>query len=276
MRPAFFAGQFYSADSQTLAKNIRNLFSESKIKPEKNAAGIISPHAGCEYSGKAAAESYSAIKNSKFDTFIILGTNHSGFENSVSLEDFETPFGKIENDEEFSEQLKKEFGGNETLHEYEHSIEVQLPFLQFVFGKPKIVPFLIGQNSYADCKKIAKEIMKIAFEQKKKICIIASSDFTHYGKGYDYMPFAGTDEQVKKKLYELDKKAISAILKMDSEKFYKLSENMTICGRMPITILIEYSKIMKAKAKLLDYYTSGDVVKDYSSAVGYASVVFTG
>lgn len=272
MRNASFAGQFYNEDIQALSSNLRKLFSESKAKPEKNAVGIISPHAGYEYSGKAAAESYSAIKNSKFDTFVILGTNHTGFENSVSLEDFETPFGKIENDDEFSEQLK-DFGSNELLHKYEHSIEVQLPFLQFIFKKPKIVPFLIGQNSYADCKKISKAISKIASEQKKKICMIASSDFTHYGKSYGYVPFAN---DVKKKLYELDKKAISAILKMESSGFYKLSENMTICGRIPITIAIECCKIMKAKAKLLDYYTSGDVAKDYSSAVGYASIVFTG
>jgi hypothetical protein len=283
MRKEAAAGQFYEASRKELTEHLDELFKlkgsdaqkiKIKVKAAKNVIGLIVPHAGYAYSGKAAASGYQMLKGMEIDTFIVIGVNHSGFESSVSLEDFETPLGIAENDDEFSEELAETIGKNEFPHKYEHSIEVQLPFLQYLFRTIKIVPVIIGNENYEKCLEIADAIAKIAKRQVKKVCIIASSDFTHYGQGYGFLPFAGTDEEVKKRMYALDKKAISFIEKMNGKEFFEFSSKTTICGRIPITIAIEACKLMKAKAKLIDYYTSGDVVRDYRNAVGYAAISF--
>jgi hypothetical protein len=117
--------------------------------------------------------------------------------------------------------------------------------------------------------------MTIAKKLKRKICVIASSDFTHYGPAYDYVPFSGTKEETKKKLYDLDSKAIRLIKSMKADKFFSLSRDMTICGAEAITTAMELCKMLGAKnAALLKYYTSGDISGDYSNAVGYASIAF--
>jgi hypothetical protein len=280
MRNAVVAGQFYDAGKKELTEHLNELFklkgkgALSQKARTANFLGLIAPHAGYFYSGKAAASAYKTLKNLKIDTFVIIGLNHSGFESSVSMEDFETPLGIAKNDAEFSEELSEVVGKSEFCHKYEHSVEVQLPFLQYLFKDIRIVPVIIGNESYEKCLEIARAIMKISKNLIKKVCIIASSDFTHYGAGYGFLPFSGSDEEVKKKLYELDKKAISFIEKMDSRGFFDFSNKTTICGRLPIVIAIETMRLMKAKAKLIDYYTSGDVSRDYKNAVGYAAISF--
>jgi hypothetical protein len=162
---------------------------------------------------------------------------------------------------------------NEEAHRSEHSIEVQLPFLQFVSPNNdiKILPIIISNDLSYDI--IAKQVVKTIWESKKKVVLIASSDFTHYGINYGYFPFRN---DVKGNMYELDKKAIRFIEKLDAYRFldYINESGATICGNRPIATLIEICKLLGAKkANLLKYYTSGDVINDYSSAVGYASIV---
>jgi len=278
MRKAAVAGQFYDADASRLKENLKELLSQPKKSDfEADMTGMVVPHAGYVYSGKAAASAYNLIRDQKIDTFVIIGPNHSGLENAISFENFETSLGIAENDNEFGKELMKNsdlIKKDENAHKYEHCIEVQLPFLQFLFKKIKIVPVLVGSLNYEGCKKIAEAIEKTARKLKRKICVIASSDFTHYGKGYNFIPFSGTNEEIKKKLYDLDKKAISFIEKLHGKEFLDYSEKTTICGRFAITIAVEFAKLQKSKVKLIDYYTSGDVASDYRNAVGYASIVF--
>jgi MEMO1 family protein len=156
----------------------------------------------------------------------------------------------------------------------EHSIEVQLPFLQFInkdrLDKIKIAPIIISND--LDPEKIAEYIFKAIKETKKKVVIIASSDFTHYGLNYGYLPFR---EDVKENLYQLDRGAIDLIKSFQTDKFldYIAETRATICGKYPISVLLELSKKLGAKkATLLNYYTSGDIINDYTNAVGYASI----
>ena len=276
-REPVFAGQFYPAGKEELKKQIKECFlsgfGPGKLpgKKKKQILGVISPHAGYQFSGAAAAFSYKEIAESeKADTYVILGPSHSGLPSSTSLEDWGTPFGISENDVEFCRTLGK-FGikANEKAHSKEHSIEVQLPFLQFVYPNAKIAPVIAGHD--LDFKKIASAITKTAEKLKRKIIIIASSDFTHYGPAYGYAPFS---ENIKENMYRLDNEAIKAVKSMDPEKFIKhIRENQaTICGQMPIAVIMEALKAKKAR--LLKYYTSGDIMGDYTNAVGYASIVF--
>jgi hypothetical protein len=122
-------------------------------------------------------------------------------------------------------------------------------------------------------EEIAQGIMKSVQEMKRQVCIITSSDFTHYGYNYGYVPFR---QDVKKNLYSMDKKAIEFIEKRDSKGFlnYTVKTGATICGKYPIATMIGLSKLFKTKdVKLLNYYTSGDIT-GFENAVGYASIMF--
>ena len=294
MRKPIAAGQFYSSDELKLTNQIESCFKNPlgsgmprvPLHCEK-IIGAIVPHAGYEYSGACASHAYKDIAGNFPNVFIILGTNHSGRGNasfSISLEDFETPLGIAKNDADFGKALAEaaaaaSFDGlkvDEDSHKYEHSIEVQLPFLQFISKMMKkdfmIVPIAVSTIDYDSCTKAAEIISNASKELGKSVCIIASGDFTHYGQSYGFAPFK---EDVKNSLYTLDRKSINQILRLESRNFYNEATKTTICGTGPIITCIEACKILGARqARLLKYYTSGDVSKDYSNAVGYASVVF--
>ncbi len=288
LRRPIVAGQFYPREFDKLEEEIIKAFL-SKFGPgdlpikkrNKSIFGVISPHAGYQFSGPCQAWSYKEIAESKFpETYIVLGPNHSGLGSNFStyLEaDWETPFGIVKVDKSLGKLLLKKckFLEDEVLaHLHEHSIEVQLPFLQYAnrnnLKDLKFLPITISYSSLEECKELAEAIVEL----DKKICIIASSDFTHYGPSYNYTPFAYNK---KENLYSLDKEAIELIKNLDSEKFSEFvkKKKSTICGASPIIIAIEICKLLGAKrARLLHYYTSGDIVNDYSNAVGYASMVF--
>ncbi|MBU0627987.1 MAG: AmmeMemoRadiSam system protein B [Nanoarchaeota archaeon] len=284
-RKPIVAGMFYADNFNELDSQINDSFN-SKFGPwalplskrTKNILGIIAPHAGYPYSGPAAAWAYKEIAESKFpNTYIMLGLSHSGYPSCVSLEDWETPFGPIKTDIEFNRTLmaNSSLKQNEEAHAQEHSIEVQLPFLQFAskdhLKELKIAPIIISEDiPYED---IAKAIVKTIEQTRRKVTIIISSDFTHYGMNYGFFPFH--IEDAKERMYKLDKEAIENIKSLDPKKFLNYIEKTgaTICGRTPIAAGIAICKILGAKkAELLNYYTSGDISKDYSSAVGYAAI----
>lgn len=299
MRKATVAGSFYSSDAAELKQDIHELFlgkfgpgklaDIKKERQEKKLYGVIVPHAGYIYSGQATAHAYKAIAESKnVDTFILLGTDHTGYGESnfaLSSQDFETPLGVMKNDKEFFDSVILEFKENkgkgfsvgntvrdEKAHESEHSIEVQLPFLQSVVSKFKILPVIAALQIPENYIGFARLIVDVSKNLKRKICVIASSDFTHYGSMYGFMPFSS---HVKENIYAIDKKAISKILKFDTASFLDSARNTTICGAGAIAACIEICKQLGSKkTELLKYYTSGDIILHYDSAVGYATIAF--
>jgi AmmeMemoRadiSam system protein B len=283
-RKPVVAGQFYEGSSRELDKQITDCFS-SKFGPgalplkkrTKKILGIISPHAGYQFSGPCAAWAYKELAESKLpDLFILLGLSHAGHPSCISLEDWETPFGLVKNDIEFGNALIKNSNlkQNESAHQHEHSIEVQLPFLQFINkesrDKLKISPIIASPDiKYED---LAKSIATTIKSQNKRTIIIASSDFTHFGLNYGYFPFS---KDVKDNMYQLDNKAIEHIKSLNAYRFLDYIEETgaTICGKYPIAVLIEICKLLGAKkARLMHYYTSGDIIGDYGSAVGYGAI----
>jgi hypothetical protein len=285
IRKPIVAGMFYKEHFEELDKEINYAFKEDKFGPgdlpvkkrDKEIIGIIAPHAGYVYSGAGQAWCYKEIGESKLaDVYVIIGTNHSSIRTCVTKEDFETPFGIVRVNGEFAETLMKHINIKEDnrVHNNEHSIEVQLPFLQFVnrdyLKQIRIVPIAVSSDiRYED---LARAIVETASELDKKICVICSSDFTHYGINYGYMPF---HDKIKENLENLDMGAIKYIKDLDSFGFVNYVEETgaTICGYSAIAVFIEIAKLMKASMEVLHYYTSGDVIKDYSSAVGYGSIV---
>lgn len=277
MRYPVVAGAFYALDADELKNQIKDCFL-SRFGPGKlpgkdkkqGLKGVIVPHAGYFFSGPCAAHSYKAIAEAeKPDLFIILGFSHSGLGSSVSLEDWKTPLGIAKVDKDFGKRLVEAgIPQDELAHAKEHSIEVQLPFLQFIFDDFKFVPMMVSED-YKKIEGIIKDVLK---ESKKTAVLIASSDFTHFGKDYGFVPF---EDDIKDQMYNLDAGAIKEIMQIDAKRFidYVNKTGATICGKNAVAVLLECMK--PAKAKLLKYYTSADIYdQDYSTAVGYAAVSF--
>lgn len=277
------SGQFYPADRTVLDKQIKSCFLDRRgpgmvsQKHTKNIISVISPHAGYMYSGMAAAWAYKEVAESPVpDLYIMLGLGHSGQYTCVSGEDWMTPKGIVKTDSDFVAEIARSgIPVDDNAHASEHSIEVQLPFLQFVketHTKELTIAAIICSPDM-EYRRIAHIIHETLTKQGKKAIIVTSSDFTHYGYNYGYMPFR---DKVKENMYALDKEAISFIEKLDSSGFLEHVQKTgtTICGQYPIAVSIELSRLLGAKkGKLLQYYTSGDIVNNYDSAVGYAAIV---
>ncbi len=208
-----------------------------------------------------------------YKTIILLGTNHTsmGASIAVSLDTWQTPLGAIENDTEVSKKIvniSKTASHDETAHVQEHSIEVQLPFLQVKMQDFKIVPIAVSSGLSAEAYKDFADAIKEAVKGKK-VLVVASSDFTHYGEMYGFAPKC---KNANKWVHETDKKVIDAILAHDIDEFVDLAGKTTVCGAGAIATLMYFTE--GKKGTLVDYKTSFDVSGDESIIVGYGGVVF--
>lgn len=279
IRKPAVAGSFYAGDSKSLNMQIENCFLH-KIGPGKiplvnpkrqnNIVGLISPHAGYMYSGPVAANGFYKIAlDGKPDTIIILGPNHRGFGEDISIMTegkWKTPLGELEIDTDIAENILKNskiIKIDKKAHQFEHSIEVQLPFIQHIFGNNiKFIPICMTRQDIDTDIEIAKSICSSVVD--KNIIIIASSDFTHY--------------EPQEYAENVDKQAINAILEFNPKKLYEMiyHQNLTMCGPGPITVMLIVCKTLGAKkAELLKYATSGDVSGMYDQVVGYASLIIS-
>jgi hypothetical protein len=274
IREPVAAGYFYDSSKDSLTKQIENIFKHKfapKKKEEKEFHVCIVPHAGYAYSGSVAAHVYAKIKEGNY---IIIGPNHYGFGSTFALMKkglWKTPLGLINIDENLANKILEEcnFVEYDVIPlEKEHSIEVQLPFLQYRFGSDfKFVPISILNEVASDtflenCRLLGKALAKIV--EKEKLTIIATSDFSHY-----------VPHELAKKI---DRYLIKSIVKMDEKEFFdRVNEKKaSACGFGPIAVAISVAKGLKCKkGELLSYRTSGDITSDYSSVVGYASIIFS-
>lgn len=277
IRKPAVAGSFYAGDSKSLNRQIENCFLH-KIGPgeiplvnpqrQNNILGLISPHAGYMYSGPVAANGFYKIAlDGKPDTIIILGPNHRGFGEEISIMAegrWKTPLGELEIDNTLAEKIvqnSKTIKADSEAHKFEHSIEVQLPFIQYLFdNQVKIIPICMTRQDINTDIEIAQSICSSVVN--KNVLIIASSDFTHY-EPQEYAKNA-------------DKQAIEAILEFNPKKLYDMiyHQNLTMCGPGPITVMLIVCETLGAKkAELLQYATSGDVSGMVDQVVGYASII---
>ena len=273
------AGAFYEGTAESLRRQIRNCFLH-ELGPRKlpdvaksdlkNIMGLVCPHAGYAFSGPVAAHAYYKLAlDGKPDVVVILGPNHTGYGSPLAVmsEGFwRTPLGDVEIDTEIANKIVREsriVDVDESAHRFEHSIEVQLPFLQYLYGSQfKIVPICFLMQDLDSVKEVGRAVSSVLMG--KNAVVIASSDMTHY--------------EPQERALENDMMAIRTIESMNEDMFYSTVEKRGIsaCGYGPIAGLITAAKTMGAKeAKLLCYKTSGDVIGDYSSVVGYAAMYFT-
>lgn len=272
------AGQFYPDDIEGLREMIKKFL--EKTKPERRSTiGIVAPHAGYVYCGKTAAAVYNSVAHG-FDTVVLLGPNHSGSgEVTTSLEAWKTPLGLVKPDEDFVKEISKDsiILEDPKSHLAEHSIEVQLPWLQYRFEDFKIVPMSINPI-YFDvdtCKEIGTKIAETATYLRRKILMVASSDFTHYGQMYGYVPFKGDEKKILERIKETDMEVIDHILKLKPVDVVKTCEEkrLTICGYGAIASMLFAARELEAKkAELIDYSTSFEVSRNTEAIVGYAGI----
>ncbi len=266
IRNAVVAGHFYPGSKTSLLREVESLI-DSKAR-KHDAIGVVSPHAGYAYSGSVAGSVLSSIEPRS--NYIIMGPNHTGLGERFGLDtsDFwATPLGEVKLNRTLADAIRNKSSHikNDSLsHAHEHSVEVQIPFLQVLQEVFTIVPITVSYASldiYREVgKAIAAAIKELSLE--KDVTIIASSDMTHYEP----------HEEVKKK----DKVAIDAVLALDEKKLIeKITEmDITMCGFAPTAIMIVAAKALGAKkASLVRYQTSGDTSGDYSSVVGYAGIL---
>ncbi|MBW2970608.1 AmmeMemoRadiSam system protein B [Candidatus Woesearchaeota archaeon] len=283
-RRAVVAGTFYESDFHMLEQQLVSCFRHKKgpgelpvKRGEKQIKAVVAPHAAYHYSGACAAWSFQQVAEAKFaDCYVMLGPNHSGMGKSgISLSNWETPLGVVRVDKELGGELakKSELVVDESAHSREHSLEVQLPFLQFVskdrLKDLKVLPISIKDD--INLHRLALDIKDVLVDYDKRVVFIVSSDFTHYGATYGYLPFSS---DIPQRLYDLDMGAIKHLLKLDAMRFmdYVNETGATICGVLPLILLVKL--LSKTEGKLLQYYTSADIMGDFRNAVGYASLVF--
>lgn len=274
VRSPVVLGQFYESDPDLLRQQIISCFLHElgaglPAGRSHNVRAVISPHAGYLFSGPCQSHSFRLVAESPKPAFyLLIGPSHSGSATCFSDENWLTPFGVARVDKAVK-MLSREAGIpiiNKN-HLGEHSIEVQLPFLQFVKKSFTFVPLMVSHD--VDIHSLARSLKRLLPDD---VCIIVSSDFTHYGASYAYLPFSSDR---KANMYSLDRSAIDLVLEKKSGRFMDFVEEkrQTICGYLPIALLLDLLGI--EKGTLLKYYTSGDIVGDYSSAVGYAAVAFS-
>lgn len=271
IRSPAVAGRFYPGDAASLRLAIQDLSRDipADTKQQKVLAAV-SPHAGYVYSGGVAAETLCGIEVP--ETVILLGPNHTGKGAPVALSTatWDMPMGRVPVNRDFAQDLLEETDyivEDELAHKYEHSLEVQIPFLQMGQPNLSIVPIAISHISYQVLDEVGlalAEVIKQRGDKNKDILIVASSDMTHYEP---------REAAEKKDHYVLKKLA-----NMDPNVLYRsvTGHHISMCGIMPVTVaLITALELGATKTELIRYTDSGEITGDTTQVVGYAGVLIS-
>lgn len=266
VRDATHAGSWYEGTATELRRRLGGWMRAVSADEGVDALGIVSPHAGYMYSGEVAASVYDAVKIPQ--TALILNPNHRGMGAAFALYpdgEWETPLGSVPIDSEFNRLLLKNCDlveEDERAHAYEHSGELQVPFLRFRREDVCISVICMSRDELDALRGLAEGIARSINEAKKGVLIVASSDMSHYE------PLKAAERK--------DRLALSMIEALDAEGLYRVvyRERISMCGVAPVVTMLFAAKELGARtAKVLHYRTSGDVTGDYDAVVGYAAVV---
>ncbi len=263
MRVPCVAGQFYPGTPHALSDQVESLLatcSENKTQ----ATGVVAPHAGYVYSGQLAAKTLGSAVIPEH--VIIIGPNHrgSGAKIAISNQTWDMVLGPVATDDQLIDDLKKHpdvFSIDELAHQSEHSLEVQVPFLQYLQSNLSITPIVISHISYTQCEEVASLLAAAIRSSGEKVLIVASSDMNHY--------------ESRKVSGKKDSAALEAISNFDPSQLYKTvhKNRITMCGVIPVVITMLASQILGAEnVEIIGYTDSGHVSGDTAQVVGYAGV----
>ncbi|MGB6501524.1 MAG: AmmeMemoRadiSam system protein B [Thermoplasmata archaeon] len=269
-----FAGKFYAADGAALAREVEGCFTDPRgpgrlpsrqRTAERTIAAAVVPHAALAFSGPIAAHAYARIAAERPPTSVlVLGVDHNGRSRGAALSarPWETPFGPTAIDQDLLRALDEPpLKVEEAAHDLEHSIEIQLPFLEYVLPRPRFVPLEVGFASFDRLARVAEVIRKAI--DGKDVLLIASTDFSHY------VPSATAER--------LDRLAIDAILAGDARRLYDtvVEHEISMCGVAPTTVLLCVLAGRALSVELLRWGHSGEA-SPMRDVVGYASLLLSG
>jgi MEMO1 family protein len=264
IRPPAVAGHFYSANPTELAKNVDGYLAPGVEK--RRALACVVPHAGYIYSGHVAGAVYSSLDVPS--RLILIGPRHVPRGASLAiLSDgcWATPLGEAKIDSALAAELRHEFPQlreDSVAHEREHSLEVQIPFLQQLLGDFRFVPVVLGTDRYGILEELGHAVAKVVKAESKPVLVIASSDMNHYE----------SDAITRVK----DERAIDRVLALDPQGLYDTvrTEGITMCGfAAAVAMLVAVRDLGASEAELIRYATSGDINGDREHVVGYAGIV---
>ena len=268
IRSPVVAGQFYPGSETSLLKSLDALIPEIQPEQRKKAIAVISPHAGYIYSGGVAGETIGQVQVP--EDVVILGPNHTGHGASVALMasgSWDMPMGNVPINNELALQIAKESPLIETddvAHRFEHSLEVQVPFLQYMQKNLTIAPIVVSHVSYETCLAVGQGIAKAIKDYAKPVLLVASTDMTHY--------------ESRQSASAKDSLALERIRELDPQGLFNtvLGKRISMCGIMPTTVtLIAALALGAKKAELIRYTDSGETSGDTSHVVGYAGFVIS-
>jgi hypothetical protein len=270
IREPAVSGAFYPDNADILTRNIEAyLKNAGPVSLNGEIIGLIAPHAGYMYSGQVAAFGYKAVMGSSFDTVIIIAPSHRGRFGGVAVLEkggYRTPLGTVPVDEELTRELvniNSVVMPNVDAHRGEHSLEVQIPFLQVVLKDLRIVPLIMGSQEQALSGALADCLHRAIEKTKKKVLLVGSTDLSHY---YPYSEAVELDTVVKEHLEAYDVNGLLTSLQKGT---------CEACGAGPmVSTMLASQKLGANGSKVLKYANSGDVSGDRSGVVGYISCVF--
>jgi AmmeMemoRadiSam system protein B len=261
------ADRFYPGNPEQLRSAMEILIPAVAETSKQNALAVVMPHAGYVYSGATAGATISRVRVP--ETVLILGPNHHGRGHALALgtEDWRMPMGTVPIDRQLATAIlhtSSVIAEDQEAHAYEHSLEVQVPFLQQVQHQLKIVPIVVAMISYDLCQTVARELAVAIGSLRRPVLMVASSDMSHYE----------SRQQASRK----DKLALERILALDPEGLYAtvLGQHISMCGVIPATIaLLAALELGASRAELVRYTDSGEASGDTSQVVGYAGLIIS-
>ncbi len=262
LRSPAVSGQFYPANATVLRAQVQSLLAAG---PLRKAIGVVAPHAGYVYSGAIAGATFSRVEIP--DRVIIIGPNHHGFGHRAAVfpeGNWETPLGQVPIDAGFARRLLNFCtltGADTVAHQLEHSLEVQIPFLQALNPTVRIVPLCLGHLALPDLLELGEALGRLISADPEPTLIVSSSDMTHYQPG----------EIARIK----DTQALDQVLAIDPEGLYRVvrEQQISMCGVLPTVVMLAAARWLEADdAELIRYGNSGDITGDQREVVGYAGV----
>jgi len=266
IREPAVAGRFYTDDPSSLRREVRGFLHAGAAPSQEKVIGLVSPHAGYVYSGQVAGDVFARVEIPRKN--LVLGPNHTGLGAYAAINrsgTWNTPLGSAKIDSVLAQSLMDLcplLQEDSAAHQREHSLEVQLPFLQVLREDFEFVPLCLSHFRYADCESLGTAMAQLIAASGEDILMIASSDMNHY-------------ESQERTLLK-DQRAIDCILELNPQKLYQRvhEEAISMCGIIPTTCMLVAALELGAKrAELVKHATSGDVSGDYAGVVGYAGII---
>jgi len=261
------AGRFYPGDPEHLRAAMEMLIPAVAEADKVSALAVVMPHAGYVYSGATAGNTISRVRVP--ETVLVMGPNHQGRGAALALgtEDWQMPMGIVPIDRQLAADILRGstmMVEDEEAHLLEHSLEVQVPFLQQVQPRLRLVPLVVSQLSFSQCRKVAAELATAINNFEQPVLMVASTDMSHY--------------ESRQQAAQKDKLAIERILALDPQGLYAtvVGQRISMCGVIPTTIvLLAALELGATRVQLVRYTDSGEASGDTSQVVGYAGLIIS-